>query len=89
MHHEERRYSDKLVMQYLPSRYGMNPYDLKKADMIEIGAGQGREARHRRACCWGSRCRTRWRRCATCPRAWTSAAPAAHPDSGWGPTIST
>ena len=41
MHHEERRYSDKLVMQYLPSRYGMNPYDLKKADMIEIGAGQG------------------------------------------------
>ena len=41
MHHEERRYSDKLVMQYLPSRYGMNPYDLKKADMIEIGCGQG------------------------------------------------
>ncbi len=41
MHPEEREHSDKLVMQYLPSRYGMNPYDLQKADMIEIGAGQG------------------------------------------------
>ena len=41
MHPEEREHSSKLVMQYLPSRYGMNPYDLKKADMIEIGAGQG------------------------------------------------
>ncbi len=41
MHPEERQYSDKLVVQYLPSRYGTTPYDLKKADMIEIGAGQG------------------------------------------------
>ena len=41
MHPEEREHSSKLVMQYLPSRYGMNPYDLQKADMIEIGAGQG------------------------------------------------
>jgi len=41
MHEEERKYSDKLVMQYLPSRYGINPYDLQKADMLEIGGGQG------------------------------------------------
>ena len=41
MHPEEREHSTKLVMQYLPSRYGMNPYDLQKADMLEIGAGQG------------------------------------------------
>ena len=38
---EERRYSKKLVYQYLPSRYGMNPDDLRKADAIEIVVGQG------------------------------------------------
>jgi glutamate synthase domain-containing protein 2 len=41
MHPEERKYSSKLVYQYLPSRYGLNPYDMRKADMIEIVAGQG------------------------------------------------
>jgi len=30
-----------LVYQYLPSRYGMNPDDLRKADAIEIVVGQG------------------------------------------------
>jgi glutamate synthase domain-containing protein 2 len=30
-----------LVYQYLPSRYGMNPDDLRKADAIEIVLGQG------------------------------------------------
>lgn len=38
---EERGHSDKLVYQYLPSRYGMNPDDLRKADAIEIVVGQG------------------------------------------------
>lgn len=38
---EERGHSDKLVYQYLPSRYGMNPNDLRKADAIEMVVGQG------------------------------------------------
>ena len=38
---EERGQSDKLVYQYLPSRYGMNPDDLRKADAIEVVLGQG------------------------------------------------
>ena len=38
---EEREHSTKLVYQYLPSRYGMNPDDLRKADAIEIVIGQG------------------------------------------------
>jgi len=38
---EERRHSTKLVYQYLPSRYGMNPDDLRKADAIEVVVGQG------------------------------------------------
>jgi len=38
---EERGHSSILVYQYLPSRYGMNPDDLRKADAIEIVIGQG------------------------------------------------
>ena len=38
---EERKHSQLLVYQYLPSRYGMNPDDLRKADAIEIVVGQG------------------------------------------------
>mgnify|MGYP001378506926 CR=1 FL=1 len=38
---EEREASDRLVYQYLPSRYGMNPDDLRRADAIEIVVGQG------------------------------------------------
>ncbi|MCL4150394.1 UNVERIFIED_CONTAM: hypothetical protein GTU68_003314 [Idotea baltica] len=38
---EEREHSAQLVYQYLPSRYGMNPDDLRKADAIEIVVGQG------------------------------------------------
>jgi methylamine---glutamate N-methyltransferase subunit C len=38
---EERGQSKMLVYQYLPSRYGMNPTDLRKADAIEIVVGQG------------------------------------------------
>ncbi len=38
---EEREHSSTLVYQYLPSRYGMNPDDLRKADAIEVVVGQG------------------------------------------------
>jgi len=38
---EERGQSQVLVYQYLPSRYGMNPDDIRKADAIEIVIGQG------------------------------------------------
>ncbi|MBV9636540.1 MAG: FMN-binding glutamate synthase family protein [Methylobacteriaceae bacterium] len=38
---EERLSSATLVYQVLPSRYGMNPDDLRKADAIEVVVGQG------------------------------------------------
>ncbi len=38
---EERQSSSLLVYQVLPSRYGMNPDDLRKADAIEVVLGQG------------------------------------------------
>src|SRR6188474_1269947 len=38
---EEREHSKILVYQLLPSRYGMNPDDLRKADAIEVVVGQG------------------------------------------------
>ena len=38
---EERGQSSKLVYQLLPSRYGMNPDDLRKADAVEVVIGQG------------------------------------------------
>jgi glutamate synthase domain-containing protein 2 len=38
---EERSQSKMLVYQLLPSRYGMNPDDLRKADAIEVVIGQG------------------------------------------------
>jgi glutamate synthase domain-containing protein 2 len=38
---EERLSSKTLVYQLLPSRYGMNPDDLRKADAIEVVLGQG------------------------------------------------
>jgi len=41
MTEEERGHSTKLVYQYLPSRYGMNPDDLRRADAIEMVVGQG------------------------------------------------
>ena len=41
MTEEERGHSAKLVYQYLPSRYGMNPDDLRRADAIEGVVGQG------------------------------------------------
>src|SRR5665648_376588 len=41
MTEEERQNSTVLVYQLLPSRYGMNPDDLRRADAIEIVIGQG------------------------------------------------
>jgi glutamate synthase domain-containing protein 2 len=41
MTEEERGHSSILVYQVLPSRYGMNPDDLRRADAIEIVIGQG------------------------------------------------
>ena len=41
MTEEERQSSETLVYQVLPSRYGMNPDDLRRADAIEIVVGQG------------------------------------------------
>jgi glutamate synthase domain-containing protein 2 len=38
---EERLHSETLIYQLLPSRYGMNPDDLRRADAIEIVVGQG------------------------------------------------
>jgi glutamate synthase domain-containing protein 2 len=38
---EERQHSRMLVYQLLPSRYGMNPDDLRRADAIEVVVGQG------------------------------------------------
>lgn len=38
---EERQSSKTLVYQCLPSRYGFNPDDLRKADAIELVIGQG------------------------------------------------
>ncbi|MEW5979793.1 MAG: FMN-binding glutamate synthase family protein [Acidobacteriota bacterium] len=38
---EERQSSKTLIYQCLPSRYGFNPDDLRKADAIEVVVGQG------------------------------------------------
>jgi len=41
MTEEERSHSATLVYQLLPSRYGMNPDDLRRCDAIEVVVGQG------------------------------------------------
>jgi glutamate synthase domain-containing protein 2 len=41
MTEEERGHSSILVYQMLPSRYGMNPDDLRRCDAVEIVIGQG------------------------------------------------
>jgi glutamate synthase domain-containing protein 2 len=41
MTEEERRHSAMLVYQVLPSRYGMDPDQLRRADAIEVVVGQG------------------------------------------------
>ncbi len=41
MTEEERQASSRLVYQCLPSRYGFNPADVRRADAIEVVVGQG------------------------------------------------
>lgn len=41
MHPSDREHSKTLVYQCLPSRYGFNPHDVKRADAIEIVVSQG------------------------------------------------
>ena len=41
MTEEERETSKTLIYQYLPSRYGMTPDQLRQADAIEVVVGQG------------------------------------------------
>ncbi len=41
MTEEERQSSKTLVYQVLPSRYGLNPDDIRRADALEIVVGQG------------------------------------------------
>jgi glutamate synthase domain-containing protein 2 len=41
MTEEERQSSEKLVYQVLPSRYGLNPDDVRRADALEVVVGQG------------------------------------------------
>jgi glutamate synthase domain-containing protein 2 len=41
MTQEERQHSQTLIYQVLPSRYGMNPDDMRRADAIEVVIGQG------------------------------------------------
>ncbi len=41
MTEEERRSSKTLVYQVLPSRYGLNPDDVRRADALEVVVGQG------------------------------------------------
>ena len=68
---EERGHSSKLVYQYLPSRYGMNPDDLRKADAIEVVVGKAQSPAVA-ACCWDKKFLTGWRKCVTCQKALTS-----------------
>ncbi len=41
MTEEERQSSKTLIYQVLPSRYGLNPDDLRRADALEVVVGQG------------------------------------------------
>ena len=76
---EEREHSKALVYQLLPSRYGMNPDDLRRADAIEVVVGQGGSRR------WGDAARPqdlrpRRRDARPLRRGSTNAAPAGIPD---------
>ena len=79
---EERGQSTKhLVYQYLPSRYGMNPDDLRKADAIEIVVGQGAKPGVAAACCWARKISANaWPRCATCLKGIDQRSACRHPD---------
>jgi glutamate synthase domain-containing protein 2 len=72
---EERGQSKYLVYQYLPSRYGMNPDDLRQADARSRWCSAGRRP-VAVECCWARRSPNASRECAPCPRASTSGRPA-------------
>ena len=74
-----------LVYQLLPSRYGMNPDDLQRADAIEVVIAR-RLSRAAAGTVLGREISDRVRRCARCPRASISAARAATP-TGTGRTM--
>jgi len=75
---EERDSSKTLVYQCLPSRYGFNPDDLRKADADEVVVGQGAKAEVRRFC-WDKKSVRESPRCGLCLRVSTSALRAAIP----------
>ncbi len=77
---EERGQSKNLVYQYLPSRYGMNPDDLRKADADRDRARAGRQARRRRHAARAEDHRTGRRRCAPCPQGVDQRSACRHPD---------
>ena len=70
---EERGQSKYLVYQYLPSRYGMNPDDLRKADAIEVVLGQGAKPGGGGMLLGPEDLANASQGCAPCPRASTSA----------------
>ena len=84
---EERGQSKTLVYQYLPSRYGMNPDDLRKADAIEVVVGSRRQARRRRHAARTEDFRPRRRHAQSCRRVSISG-PLAGIPIGRGQTIS-
>jgi hypothetical protein len=73
MTQEERGASKTLVYQCLPSRYGFNPDDLRRADAIEVVIGQGAKPGGGGMLLGQKVNPIAWRRCARCPRASTSA----------------
>jgi glutamate synthase domain-containing protein 2 len=72
MTREERESSKTLVYQCLPSRYGFNPDDVRKADAIEMVIGQGAKPGGG-GMLLGQKVSARVQRCARCPKASTSA----------------
>lgn len=64
---EERQSSKTLVYQCLPSRYGFNPDDVRKADAIEVVIGQGAKPGGA-VCCSARRSRRAWPKCAHCQK---------------------
>ena len=76
---EERGHSALLVYQVLPSRYGMNPDDLRRPTRSRWWSARARSPAAA-ACCSARRSPSASPRCARCPRASTSARPAAIPD---------
>ncbi len=80
----ERQESKVLIYEVLPSRYGINIQDLRRADAIELTIGQG-QSQARVDCCWARRSPPRSPRFATFRPASINARLAAIPIS-WVPT---